>query len=39
MDAYFLTYLVYPDTSPVKFLLYMLGVIALALWIGMKEDK
>ena len=36
-DAFFTTFLVYPDTGPVYFLFWMLGVIALAIWLGMKE--
>jgi hypothetical protein len=37
MTSYYITYLVYPDKSPVWFLLFMLGVIALGIWRGMKE--
>jgi hypothetical protein len=39
MDSFFTTYLIYPDSSPVKFLLTMLGVVWFAIWVGMKEDK
>lgn len=39
MDAFFITYLMYPDTGPVKFLFWMLAVITLGIWWGMREDK
>lgn len=39
MSAFYTTVLVYPNKGPVWFLLFILGVIALSIWIGMKEDK
>jgi hypothetical protein len=39
MEAFHTVVFHYPDTGPVKFLLYMLGVIAFGIWLGMKEDK
>jgi hypothetical protein len=39
MTAYHTISFVYPDTGPVRFLFWMLVVIAFAIWIGMKEDK
>ena len=39
MDNFFTTYLIYPDTEPIKFLLTMLLVIAYGLYVGVKEDK
>ena len=39
MEALRSLYLVYPDPGPVKFLFWMLCVIAFAIWIGMKEDR
>ena len=38
-DSFFTTYLIWPDAAPVKFVLTMLGVIALAIWLGIKEDE
>lgn len=38
MSAFFINYSIYPDKGPVWFLLTMLGVIALAIWWGVKED-
>jgi hypothetical protein len=37
MSAYYITSLIYPDAGPVWFLLCMLGVISLAIWVGIKE--
>jgi hypothetical protein len=37
MKDYFIISLVYPDHGPVWFLFWMLCVIALAIWWGMKE--
>jgi hypothetical protein len=37
MSAYYIESLIYPDKGPVWFLLFMLGVIALGIWKGMKE--
>jgi len=37
MRDFFVISLSYPDSGPVWFLLCMLGVINLAIWVGVKE--
>ena len=37
MSAFHTLSLIYPDRGPVWFLLFMLGVIALGLWVGVRE--
>ena len=39
MTALHTTSFIYPDTGPVWFLFWMLCVIALAIWVGVREDK
>lgn len=39
IDYFYTVYLVYPDTGPVSFLVSMLGVIAVGIWVGIREDR
>ena len=38
-DAFNTVVFYYPDTGAVKFLFWMLGVMALAIWVGIREDR